>query len=553
MKAEAEKTEIIQSEDRVLALVLAVFSKARKRLDLSASYVGPRTGEEFVDALRSARKRGVRTRLLTDVTNENLKTMGIASRYLDIRHISGLKGNSWSVTDEEYVSSLSVGAFSPALPVIYSNAPSLVAEHQSIFDVLWSRGEPLDERIEALESGTDLPEVQILRDPERIQELYISLAKRATRQILLLLPTAVAFRRDSEIGLIRSLEQSAAKGVKVRLLTPVNQWVLDRLPKPQGGAPGRVLSFRSIPAAETRETITLLVVDHMASLTIDERSPSEPDFRAAVGSGMLATREPRVRQSISFFERIWTESELMERERSAREREEVSRKRAELMQDILTHDIRNFNQVARLNAELLGEQLSDHESARRISAILRAVDGSTKLIERAKKLGSIMAAGAVDLRPTSLRTSFERSMSLVRKGNPGVKIHVESGLTGQVLADELLDEVFVNILSNAVKYTDGDKVRIEVSQETGELQDASNASAKQCWKVSIADHGRGIPDSQKPSVFKRYLETANGSGLGLSVVHALVTDRYAGRAGVRNRVEKDFTKGTTLEVWLPKP
>jgi signal transduction histidine kinase len=55
----------------------------------------------------------------------------------------------------------------------------------------------------------------------------------------------------------------------------------------------------------------------------------------------------------------------------------------------------------------------------------------------------------------------------------------------------------------------------------------------------------------KPSVFKRYLETATGSGRGLSIVHALVTDRYRGRVAVRDRVPGDHAKGSTIDLWLP--
>lgn len=70
---------------------------------------------------------------------------------------------------------------------------------------------------------------------------------------------------------------------------------------------------------------------------------------------------------------------------------------------------------------------------------------------------------------------------------------------------------------------------------------------------ALWDRGRGIPDGLKEGAFKRYLETAKGSGLGLSIVYALVTDRYGGRVALKNRVKGDFTKGTTAEIWLPRP
>jgi signal transduction histidine kinase len=549
-KAESETTEVIQDEKRILQSIMSFISGARSRLDLCMSYLGARTGAEFVDALRSAKKRGVRTRLVTEVGNENLRAMRVASQYIEIRHLAGLRSNSWSVTDDEYLSSLAIGEFRASLPIIYSTAKSLVAEHQSIFDALWSRGELLEDRAAALESGTDLPEVEIVRDSEKARQTYLDLVKKAKREILLLLPTPEAFHRDDMIGVIDILEGRASKGVKVNLLVPVDQQVLARL-TPR--SPGSGISFRAVPPAVVKETVTLVVVDRATSLAIDERDPAQKSFELAFGSALVTTREPMVRQNRRLFERIWIENTLREAEVAARVREEANRKRAELMQDILTHDIRNFNQVARLNAELLVEEVKGKEATARAGAIIRAVDGSTKLIERAKKLGSILAAKNVDLRPTSLKASLDRSVLLIRRGNPAARLKLEGTLSGEVLADELLDEVFVNILSNSVKYTDGKVVGVVLGQKPAELPGNQEGFARRCWKISISDRGRGIPDGQKAGAFKRYLETAKGSGLGLSIVHALVNDRYGGKVELKDRIENDFTKGTTIEIWLPRP
>ena len=548
MRIEQETTEIIQDERRVLQAVLSFFARARSRLDLSVSFVAPRAGDEVASAITEARRRGVRVRMVTEVSNENLGLMKAGARLMEIRHIEGLRGNSWGVTEGEYVSSMAAGEFRTGSPIIYSNAKPLVAEHQSIFDALWDRGEPLEERVEAVESGTNLPEMEIIRDPAKTKQLYLSLARQAKKEALVVFPTVQAFRRDDQIGVIRLLEERASKGVQVKLLLPVDAQVLARLTRRSG----RSLLYRALLTAEAQETVTYLVIDRTASLTIDERDPSQERFEDAFGSAILATREPRVRQSVRMFDRTWREAELAGAERAAKESEEASRKRAELMQDILTHDIRNFNQVAMLNAELLGERLDDRESTERLAAILRAVEGSTKLIERAKKLGAIMAAKAIDLRPTDLRKSFERAVQLVRKGNPDVALTVSGRLGGRVLADEFLDEVFINLVSNSVKYTDGRSVSIILGQRKGELLRRPGEARLPCWEVTISDKGRGIPDSQKGGLFRRYLETAKGSGLGLSIVYALVAERYGGRVSLKDRVRGDHAKGTTVEILLPK-
>jgi signal transduction histidine kinase len=48
------------------------------------------------------------------------------------------------------------------------------------------------------------------------------------------------------------------------------------------------------------------------------------------------------------------------------------------------------------------------------------------------------------------------------------------------------------------------------------------------------------------------LKTAKGSGLGMSIVHALVVDRYRGKIEVKNTVSDDYRKGTMVEILLKK-
>ncbi len=127
-----------------------------------------------------------------------------------------------------------------------------------------------------------------------------------------------------------------------------------------------------------------------------------------------------------------------------------------------------------------------------------------------------------------------------------------------MLADDLLNEVFTNLFSNSVKYTDGKEVSIVVS--ITEVPDTEvpidnvdirqGQSSPAWWKITVTDRGHGIPDQSKGEVFSRYLRGARGTGLGMSIVHALVVDRYAGKIVLRNRVEGDCTQGTSLDIWL---
>lgn len=233
------------------------------------------------------------------------------------------------------------------------------------------------------------------------------------------------------------------------------------------------------------------------------------------------------------------------------QKEQKARREAELLQDILTHDIRNYNQVSKIGAELLYDLYRDDpRSTGILTSILASIDGSSQLAEKGKKLGKVLSEGKTKLRPVNLLQSIQGSMDLVKSSSLELGKTINSqieNLTGQetltVLADELLDDVFTNLFSNSAKYTEGKDVTIRVVVEP----DLNNV---QLWKISVTDAAKGIPDEQKQVIFSRYLKSAKGSGLGMSIVRALVVERYEGKIQVKNAVPEDYSKGTTIEIWL---
>jgi CHASE3 domain sensor protein len=234
-------------------------------------------------------------------------------------------------------------------------------------------------------------------------------------------------------------------------------------------------------------------------------------------------------------------------------KEQKARREAELLQDILTHDIRNYNQVSKMGTEMLYDLYQDDPRSRGIlSSVLDSIEGSSQLAEKGKKLGKVLSEEKPKLGPIDLLGSIENSLNLVENSSRETDKTIEKTIENltertrpTVMADELLDDVFTNLLSNSVKYTEGKDVSIRIVVEPDQ-------KSMQCWKISITDAAKGIPDEQKKVIFSRYLKGAKGTGLGMSIVHALVVERYDGRIEVKNAVPDDYRKGTTVEIWLLK-
>lgn len=102
-----------------------------------------------------------------------------------------------------------------------------------------------------------------------------------------------------------------------------------------------------------------------------------------------------------------------------------------------------------------------------------------------------------------------------------------------------LNQLFANLLSNALHYTDaGDRVEIDVAVGADDIS------------VRIADDGPGIAPDGVAALFERFargpFEERSGFGLGLPIASEI-----AKAHGGRIDVESVVGEGTTFRVWLP--
>ncbi|WP_054954766.1 sensor histidine kinase [Paenibacillus dakarensis] len=109
-------------------------------------------------------------------------------------------------------------------------------------------------------------------------------------------------------------------------------------------------------------------------------------------------------------------------------------------------------------------------------------------------------------------------------------------------AEELMSQVWINLLHNSIKFTpDHGLITIKLKEHGPEIE------------VSITDTGAGIAESDQLHIFERFYKadksrnrTAGGSGLGLSIVKRIV-DIHGGKV----TVESELGKGSTFTVVVP--
>jgi PAS domain S-box-containing protein len=223
-----------------------------------------------------------------------------------------------------------------------------------------------------------------------------------------------------------------------------------------------------------------------------------------------------------------------------------------LLNDLMTHDINNFNQGIMGYIELLlqDKHLDDNQRKYAERALLQ-VRNNARLIDNIRKLAKIRIMSDSDFEPMDVQKAVAEAIDSVTKATSDRKVTIVSALAPNahyVMANQFINDLFLNVISNAVKFDVSKRVRVDVtiSDET--------TSQGDYWIVSVVDRGRGIPDDRKSVVFERFatgMTGIKGFGLGLSIVSAVV-EKVGGRIWVEDRIKGDSSRGTVFKIALPK-
>jgi PAS domain S-box-containing protein len=224
-----------------------------------------------------------------------------------------------------------------------------------------------------------------------------------------------------------------------------------------------------------------------------------------------------------------------------------SKTRSELYVDLLTHDISNLNAAAMGYLQLLQsiEELSEKASGWAGHA-LESLDESTRLIDSVRGIQSI-EVGNEDLKAVDIVEVLSK-VAAEHGRYPGREVDISLSSVGShcVLANQLVVEIFSNLIDNAIRHSSGPInvwIRVSTVFESG----------REYHRIDIEDNGPGIPDQVKEQIFTRAWRgrtKAVGKGLGLFLVRRLVED-FDGRVWVEDRIIGDPTKGSRFVVLLP--
>jgi len=203
---------------------------------------------------------------------------------------------------------------------------------------------------------------------------------------------------------------------------------------------------------------------------------------------------------------------------------EKQRDNLELLTQMMSHDIRNDLQVIAAAADALAERV-DGDELEFVRKINRSAAAAVELTTSARELTQAMLRTRVDATSVALDRSLRAQIQEVEDTSE-LSVTVSDPIPSvSVMAGDMLDSVFRNILKNAAEHNDSEAPAVTVTVETG----------PETVTVRIADNGPGVDDAYKEEIFGRGQKgmSSHGSGIGLYLVRTL-TEQYGGRAWVED-------------------
>ena len=172
-------TRIIFGKQNVIDTEIGIFYRAGKRIDTCMSYTRPSLAlslKPIKKAFLDAKRRGVKLRYITEITHDNFEyCKGLLNLVHELRHLDGVKSN-FMISEEEYLAPLVQDRREEvASELIHSDLTQVVEHGQRIFDTLWSKAIPADERLKDLQDGKIPLETKILDNQDEIIKQIIHL------------------------------------------------------------------------------------------------------------------------------------------------------------------------------------------------------------------------------------------------------------------------------------------------------------------------------------------------------------------------------------------
>lgn len=256
---------------------------------------------------------------------------------------------------------------------------------------------------------------------------------------------------------------------------------------------------------------------------------------------------------ITLFDDITHEKHVEIKLRASKKKFKKAYNQANFYKDLFAHDMNNILQNINSASELVQifhkQKNKEKKFNECINIMKEQVKRGAKLINNVQKISKIEESKP-EVNKIDLCRILNQSIDMLSSSykDNEIKLNIESFQEEiYIHANNLLEDVFDNLLINAVKHAGKKSIKIDITI------DKITKKEKDFVRMEFIDNGKGIKDEQKKKIFKKGYNSGlpkSGMGLGLYLVKKIIKS-FDGKISVENRVKGDYTKGTKFILLFP--
>jgi two-component system, OmpR family, sensor histidine kinase VicK len=536
-----EITEVLYGNENIIKKTLETISWIEKTLEGCIDHTELAmhvTTQPIWDGLNQLKEKGVRLRLITDITNENIPYAKRMMEIADVCHLKGVRSSFGIADGIEYLDH-AISDRDQLSHAIISNVKAIVEAKQYLFETLWNIASPAEQVIREIESGTEPTKTEIIHDTKVSISRSLPIIKSAKKEVLVIWATSKTFVIGMSMGVAEIYAYAVRNGARVKLLVPYG----DRIEIIAKDLKMLVPQVDVRIADKSLETkITILIVDSKEVMTWELRDDSNENPYQAGGLATYSNNKSIASSYATIFETLWKQTDLYEQSQN------FSKMQDEFI-NVAAHELRTPIQPILGLTENLLSRTNDIEQAKLLDVISRNAKRLHRLTEDILDVTKIESQ-SLHLRKERFNLT-EILNSVIADSRNQIKKQYKDNIKLEFLSKEdifveadrsRVYQVILNLLSNAIKFTNEEGV-IAVTAAVEE-KDSHTVVV-----VSTKDNGQGIDREMLPRLFTKFAtkSEAGGTGLGLFICKSIV-EAHGGRIWAENNSNE---KGAAFYFSLP--
>ena len=544
-----ERTTILRNAAVINAL-LQIFSNSQHRIDVCGNSKFPEKilSYSIVNKVRleACKREDIQQRYIFEITKENINYCKDLMKVSQLCHLDENEAN-FVVNDIECLGFVTMQRGS--LQATYSSVKEIVEQEHSVFEMLWNKAIPAEDKIREIEEGLKSEFLEVISNSKKATDIYIELAKSVKKEALILFAHSKAIIRADRLGILDYLIDACKnKGALVKIITPLTeensqivQQICDRAP-----------SIKILNGGSSHSG--LFIADNTTFIRFDLKDPKAEQFSEAIGFVEHSNSRVGVYSARSFFELLWNEHIQYEKLK------EADNMKNQFI-NVAAHELRTPIQPILSLSQVLQSKINDSKQRELLDAVVRNAKRLQRLTEVILDITKIESNtlnlkiehfNLVDVIENAIQ-DIRNQYKMINNNNEKLKLFYESDIQNIfVKADkERIAQVISNLLSNAIKFTEEGSVTINVKvKENTNNNDNNDNNDSYAAIVSIKDTGEGVDPDFFPRLFTKFAtKSLEGTGLGLFISKSII-EAHGGRIWAENN-KGGNEKGATFTFTLP--